>query len=232
MIELLFYYDVEKKKMKFPKTTYIKDALIQFLKETHSKIDLSCDKIIFIYINIKINNEKNLNKRFLDLKLKNKIKVKVVDFKDIYGNGGKLVDYCDIDNEKEDLTSNPQIGKNNGIAPGINIFSNCNEKNCYAFNKEIIIHVNKNNFNYINEKHNLKCPKCNNNIIPVCIGFNLCEYKVYGKKEVNGSIEEFNFKETVNELDKIDYYNLNENDTQKERMIELNFEIIKFLNNN
>ena len=232
MIELLFYYDVEEKRMKFPKTTSIRDALIQFLKETHSKIELSIDGIIFKYLSIILNNEKNLNKRFLDLKLKNKIKVKVIDFKDIYGNGGNIVNYSDIDNEKEDLTNSPQLHRNNGIAPGINIFSNCNEKNCYAFNKEIIIHVNKNNFNYINEKQNLKCPKCNNNIIPVCIGFNQCEYKVYGKKEVNGRIEEFNFKEIINGTDKIEYYNLIENDTENIRIIELNFEIINILYNN
>ena len=137
--------------------------------------------------------------------------------------GGDSIEFCDVSNGKQELiNSNIIYGTPN---KGINIYGFCKEKNCIAYNKEVVVPINKDYFDLLRQKHDLKCPKCNNIIIPNTVGFLQCEYKVKGKKLKN--CEEFNFKEIADKSGK--YYNSKENINGKAEMVQLNFEVTKYL---
>ena len=90
------------KEIYFSKNTIVNNTLIQYLKITNSKIELSPKKIVFMYYNILLNNEKNLNKRLSDLNFKNdKNYVRVVDTYDIFGGGGDFIEFCNVSKRKK-----------------------------------------------------------------------------------------------------------------------------------
>ena len=139
--------------------------------------------------------------------------------------GGDPIEFCDISKGKQELiNSNIIYGTPN---KGINIYGFCQEKNCIAYNQEVVVPINKNYFDLLYEKNDLKCPKCNNIIIPKTVGFLQCEYKVKGTKRKN--YEEFDFKGIADKSGIIKYYNSKENINGKAEMIELKFEVTKYL---
>ena len=90
------------KEMYFSKNTIVKNALIQYLNITNSKIGLSPQKIIFMHKNKVLNIDKYLNKRLLDLNFKNdKNYVRVVDTYDIFGGGGDFIEFCNVSKRKK-----------------------------------------------------------------------------------------------------------------------------------
>ena len=160
------------------------------------------------------------NERLIDLGIENG---NVILTNKPHHGGGDSIEFCDVSNGKQELiNSNIIYGTPN---KGINIYGFCKEKNCIAYNKEVVVPINKNYFDLLSEKHDLKCPKCNNIIIPNTVGFLQCEYKVKGKKLKN--CEEFNFKEIADKSGK--YYNSKENINGKAEMVQLNFEVTKYL---
>ena len=123
------------------------------------------------------------NKRLIDLDIENN---DVILTNKCHEGGGDSIEFCDVSNGKKELiNSNIIYGTPN---KGINIYGFCKEKNCIAYNKEVVVPINKNYFDLLRQKHDLKCPKCNNIIIPNTVGFLQCEYKVKGKKIVKNLI--------------------------------------------
>ena len=200
---------------------YMSFSLTTTLEEVHKDIShrlklgyhsiLKCGGIIL---------KPDSNERLIDLDIENG---NVILTNKPHHGGGDSIEFCDVSNGKQELiNSNIIYGTPN---KGINIYGFCKEKNCIAYNKEVVVPINKNYFDLLRQKHDLKCPKCNNIIIPNTVGFLQCEYKVKGKKMKN--FEEFNFKEIADKSGK--YYNSKENLNGKAEMIELNFEITKYL---
>ena len=226
-IKISFLFNDSQVEMIFPKTITIEDALIQFLKKTNSLIVLSPDKINFFYKHILLNKSDNLKKSLFQVFTKNLyITVKVIDTGDICGGGP--VDFCDVSKKKHEghrLTSDGPTYRITG--KGINIYGLCKGNPCKAYDKEVIVPINKKTFDLINEKYDLKCPLCSNIIIPKTVGFRNCEYKISGKKYQNNNIEKFSFTDRADNSGEIKYYNPNDNGTAL--MIELKFEILKYL---
>ena len=227
--KLNFNFDDQTKCMEFPKDTKVRNALIEFFKSTNSKIVLEPEKISFIYKANILNIPKNLDKSLEQIFKRNPKNciIKVMDTGSVIGGGGPVY-FCDMtkkNHEDHKLTSDGNTYRTTGI--GINIYGICKGKNCVAFDKEVIVPIKKKAFDLIGEKYDLKCPECDNIIIPKTVGFRLCEYKVYGKKYENGKIESFSFIDKADKTGKIKYYNPNENG--EVLMIELKFEVLNYL---
>ena len=205
--EILINFNIEGylKEMYFPEETIIEDVLTQFLKKTNLKINLSPIYITFTSGGKLLNSSKFIN-RNLSSVIRSGAFVNVY-FKKEPHYAGDVIEFCDVSNGKKELINSNIIYGTPG--KGINIYGYCQNYSCIAYNKEVVIHINKNYFDLLYEKHDLKCPKCNNIIIPNTVGFLQCEYKVKGKKYEGG--EEFNFKEMADKLGKIKYYNSKEN---------------------
>ena len=204
-------------KMRFSQTTTLDDVFESISANFH------CPRNILIFSfngEIYHSNSDERNERLIDLGIKNNY---IIQISTLYNCGGDSIEFCDVSNGKQELiNSNIIYGTPN---KGINIYGLCQEKNCIAYNKEVVVPINKKYFDLLSQKHDLKCPKCNNIIIPNTVGFLQCEYKVKGKKMKN--FEEFNFKEIADKSGK--YYNSKDNINGKAEMVELNFEVTKYL---
>ena len=202
---------------------YMSFSLTTTLEEVHK--DISHRLKLGYYPILKHGGEilePDSNERLIDLDIENNDVILINSYSI---GGGDSIEFCDVSNGKQELiNSNIIYGTPN---KGINIYGFCQEKNCIAYNQEVVVPINKNYFDLLRQKHDLKCPKCNNIIIPNTVGFLQCEYKVKGQKLKN--YEEFNFKEIADKSGKIKYYNSKENINGKAEMIELNFEVTKYL---
>ena len=213
------------KEIYFSKNTIVNNTLIQYLKITNSKIELSPKKIVFMYYNILLNHEKNLNKRLSDLHFKNDKNIVRVLNCDITGGGGDFIEFCNVSKRKKELIKSNNIGIPD---KGINIYGFCVNYGCIAYNQEVVVHINENYFDLLSEKHDLKCPICKNIIIPNTVGFLQCKYKIKGKK-LEEHLEDFNFIEIADKPGKIEYYNWKENKNGKTKMVQLCIEIIQYI---
>ena len=85
------------------------------------------------------------------------------------------------------------------VHEGLNLFGKCINKDCKAFNKEVI-HPKSNTikFSIDQQKREIKCPICNKNFMPLTFGFWKCEYQIKGEKLYEGDYEDIdiNGKET------------------------------------
>jgi hypothetical protein len=111
---------------------------------------------------------------------------------------------------------------------GINLIGICKGPKCKAYNQVVICPLEKKrNFNLIEEKDDLVCPKCKCLIIPKTIGFYSCEYKVKGKKYENDNITPFELEDKASNKNSIKYFDPEKNGNAI--FIELIIEVIKFL---
>ena len=220
-MEVIFFYLCDEKEiidMEFPKDTILKDALTQFSE----KIDSSLEELMFL-TDKELKEESILNKSLSDLKFKHTY----IHVFRIVNGGGDSIEFCDVSNGKKELiNSNIIYGTPD---KGINIYGFCQEKNCIACNRGVVVHIKTNYFDLLYEKNNLKCPICKNIIIPNTVGFLQCEYKIKGKKLIRGNFEEFDFIEIADKSGKINYYQPKNNKKRKTQMAELKFEVIKYL---
>jgi len=111
---------------------------------------------------------------------------------------------------------------------GINVIGICKGRKCKAYNEAVIFPLKeKSNFNLIEEKDDLVCPRCGNLMVPKTLGFYLCEYKIKGKKCENDKIIPFDLEDKANNKDSIKYF-----DPEKSGntiLIKLIVEVTKFL---
>jgi hypothetical protein len=111
---------------------------------------------------------------------------------------------------------------------GINLIGICKGPKCKAYNKVVICPLEKKkNFDLIEEKDYMVCPKCKCLIIPKTIGFYSCEYKIKGKKYENDNIKSFELEDKASDKNSIKYF-----DPEKSGnaiFIQLIIEVIKFL---
>ena len=226
-------YDDKSIFLTFPKNTKLEDALFKFLKEINSEISLSRDKISFLSGCKILNAPENLQKNLFHI-FKPKINnpIRVVKTGDVIGGGGLdgSIYFTDV---SKNITETLRFSKNapsyRGVEKGINIFGICINSLCLANNKEVVVPIKKKFFDLIEEKYDLKCPKCSNIIIPKTCGFSRCEYKISGKiyENENDKIKKFSIEEKADDPNGIKYYNPDENGNAK--MIELKFEVLKYI---
>jgi len=110
------------------------------------------------------------------------------------------------------------------VAQGINIYGICKGRKCEAYTKEVIYPLkNIKKFDLINGKYDSECPICGGIIVPITLGFHLCEYKVKGKKFINDKAEPFETKGKAENNYSIEFFNPDKNGTTM--VIELIIEV-------
>lgn len=122
-------------------------------------------------------------------------KTKVADFVSIHGENKKIEfekfklesgGYTDLNNK---ITANKIVSNTaptyRSFERGQNQIGVCKNKNCEAFEREIICPIKKPNFNFKTDKCN--CPICNTIFTPITPCFNYCKYWWNGVyKDENG----------------------------------------------
>ena len=135
----------------------------------------------------------------------------------VYGAGGiNTLEFVDFD--KLTKTKKLKLSKNapkwRKVTKGLNLFGKCINKNCEAYNKEVIYKAGINiKFNFNSDKKEIKCPICSKNFIPNTMGFWKCEYQIKGEKLKNGDYEEIEINGKETKGDDFEYYDPNKNDT-------------------
>ena len=142
------------------------------------------------------------------------------------------VEFCDLSNKKYEHHSLSSDGPSyRTTGRGINIYGDCTGNGCIAHGKEVIVPIEKDHFDLIKEKFDVKCPECKNIVKPKTIGFRQCEYKITGKKydNVNNKAEPFNYEDKADKSGTIKYYNPNKEANGMTLMLELKVEVTKYL---
>ena len=88
-IKIIFNCESKVTEMFFPENIVIEDALLQYLKTTNSKLNLSIENIIFVYNARILNNKKDLKMTLNELGLEYNDIIIVRKMKDISYRGGK-----------------------------------------------------------------------------------------------------------------------------------------------
>ena len=108
--------------------------------------------------------------------------------------GGGGIDMADISN-KEGLVSNnysKKAKKWNFITEGLNVTGICKNEGCEAYDKKVDCQIGLGTFDLVRNADEVRCPMCQNEIDPLTCCFCECEYKMEGKKKVNGKTEKVN----------------------------------------
>ena len=76
--------------------------------------------------------------------------------------------------------------------PGLNLEGKCTNEKCVAYKKKVICQIGYANYNFenIREDDKIKCPMCKEKIMPLSCGFSKCIFKIFGKRIINGKMEE------------------------------------------
>ena len=95
------------------------------------------------------------------------------------------------------------------VEKGLNLFGNCQNKECKAFKKEVIhkVGIPHKKFNIQENILNIKCPICDGLIVPKTCGFWDCEYQFEGDKIEDGKLKHINIKCKETQGDKFEYFN-------------------------
>ncbi len=170
---------------------------------------------------------KNDNQRLQDVKGFDEEGMAISVTTNVRGGGG-AEEFCDVSkNNYSNHTLTSDGPSYRSTLPGINIYGDCTGNGCIAHGKEVIVPIEKDSFDLIKEKYNLKCPECHNVVKPKTIGFRLCEYRITGKKIDKDKIVPFSYEDRADKSGTIKYYDPNENGIVI--MVELKFEVIKYL---
>ena len=99
------------------------------------------------------------------------------------------------------------------VVQGLNLFGKCKNKNCKAYNEEVIhpVGINK-KFDFSSDRKEIKCPMCSRNIVPNTMGFWECEYQIKGEKydEEDGVYQEVDINGKETKGDDFEYYDPDE----------------------
>ena len=98
------------------------------------------------------------------------------------------------------------------VKKGLNLFGLCQNKNCEAFDKEVVHKVGINlKYNLQENVLNIKCPMCNKLVVPKTCGFWDCEYQFEGDKIEAGELKLVDTESKETKGDDFEYYNPYEN---------------------
>ena len=178
----------------------------------------------FIFNGKTLNPYKNLGQNGL----RNYDVITVSKNENIKGGAGFSMNFTDL--SKKITTQLPLSIKGpdyRRVDNGINIHCECKYEKCRAYNDEVCIPLTGIQiFDLVKERNNLKCPACRSLIVPKTVSFFLCEYKVKGKKYVDGNIENIEFFGKAENPTAIEFYDPIKNG--ETIVIELTFEVINY----
>ena len=181
-------------------------------------------KLNFIYDGQKLNPDMTVS----EAGIKDGGKITALEALRIIGRGGFCMNFTDLSKQKyEEFSINNIAPIYRKVNKGINIFGDCKNESCQAFNKEVIVPLpGETRLDLIKERDNIKCPLCRGLIVSKTVGFYLCKYFVKGKNIENNTIKAFNFYGDANSYYSFQYYNPIKNGNTL--IMELIFEVIGF----
>jgi len=113
------------------------------------------------------------------------------------------------------------------VKDGINLFGNCKNKNCIAYNKEVCSIFGFGTFDLIEDldedsENCPKCPSCESSLLKLeTCGFMKCRFKYVGIKVENGKNVDVNYENSISDPDKLDYFDAGKDWGNKSLWIEL-----------
>lgn len=113
------------------------------------------------------------------------------------------------------------------VDDGINLFGNCYNKNCQAYQKEVCHIFGFGTFDLIKDldPQSSKCPKCPACELPLLrletCGFMNCKYSYIGSKFEDGTLKPINYNESISIPDTVDYFLAGDNGENKSLFVEL-----------
>ena len=135
------------------------------------------------------------------------------------GGGGMPLHFVDVESSKiKNLNFSSKAPIWRGVKKGLNIFGICKNKNCDAYNKEVIFSnecygiLNK-EFKLHEEIENIRCPICWKIFIPKTCGFWNCEYHFIGNKIEDGEKKYIDTKSKETKGNNFEYFDPFDNNT-------------------
>mgnify|MGYP006873160710 CR=1 FL=1 len=176
------------------------------------------------------NSELDPNNRLVDIKNKNnsRFDVYVVPLNRSIG-GSCSINFTDLSKQiYEEIYFSSEAPIYRKVSKGVNICGICKCKKCDAYKNEVVVpKENVKKFNLIKERDDIECPLCGAVIASKTLCFYLCEYKIKGKKVVDGALESFEFTKIANKKECVHYFSPDKNG--EALIAELIVEIINFL---
>ena len=134
-----------------------------------------------------------------------------INFNDITCGNILLIEVSSKEPERREVSNGinliPQLSEVpewREVCNGINLFGICSNKNCVAYDKEIVAKIDDENYELTKYNGQMKCPMCHNNCDCKNVGFYNCYYNYYGTKydEIKDKTEKFgveipNFSKSV-----------------------------------
>ena len=87
-VDIFFEYQGEKRNLRFLENTSIQDVLNEYLRITNIATSLNANQITFLYRNLILNKNDNLNKSLRDLNIRSRSFIKVINKSGIEAAGG------------------------------------------------------------------------------------------------------------------------------------------------
>ena len=111
-----------------------------------------------------------------------------------YVCGGGGIPMSDISNKEGLVAKNYSKSAKRWhiITEGLNVTGICKTKECEAYDKQVDCQIGLGTFDLVRDADQVRCPMCLNEIDPLTCCFCECEYKIEGKKKVNGKTERVN----------------------------------------
>ena len=171
----------EIKNVSYDENMIIKDFIRDFLSKNPLYATLESNSYMFSINARKLNNPRFQNKKLKDL-IWPKCLVYFHSKKDQQFSGFSM-EFIDVSKKhimNQGILTNPPDYR--ATKKGINIFANCKNLKCILWDKEVIVPINKDIIDLVEEKYDIRCPKCDGVTKPKSIGFYLCQYHIYGTK--------------------------------------------------
>ena len=176
----------EIKPVSYDSSISVRDFMLNYLKNNTNYVTLDTSVYIFK------SNGKILNSnRFIDKELGELIrqegKIYFERKKDLCYSGGGI-DMVDISKEKGLVRGNysKEAPEWNYITRGLNVTGKCENNLCEAYDKEVVCKIGLGLFDLVGDSDQVKCPMCKKEIEPLTCIFCKCQYKIEGKKKING----------------------------------------------
>ena len=183
MINLILYFEEEDKSttIQLSKNGVSKIELIKKIKSTGIELPKKAQLII---------NDSELKSDEETYKFNDNDTLTIRESKNLEGFGFNLEEIKEDKFIQEKVTDDPKIPKWLTVKPGLNLVGICTNKNCEAYDKDVIEHINSNKSDLCENNGLMKCPICGFQFAYKNICLYHCYYNFYGKKCVEG-IENF-----------------------------------------
>jgi len=176
----------------YDSSTTIRNFILDFLNKHTNYATL--DNNVYTF---KCNGKALNSNKYFDIKIKDLIRengiVKLCRKQNIHYAGDFGVDMADISNEEGLVKKNyGRAAKWNYITKGLNVSGICKNNICEAYDQEVDCKIGLGIFDLVGDCDRVKCPMCQKEIEPTTCTFCECQYKIEGKKKINGETTQVN----------------------------------------